>query len=253
MHWFSDRWSHWGHWTEVFRLASTAADELGDAGVLATQLNYLSWALNCCDGDTAAAIVAARRAFVSAESCGDVGQQGWARCYETQAHLAAGNAMAALTAAREARRLLEQAGDQDGLVQTLLWIGWACEELGRTDEALDLYRQQLALITDPAGAPVPAASAAASAMNSIARLHARRGDWATAIQELLPAVTLAEDTAIPMLQAQALSLLGEAQCETGQRGEGLPHLRTAAALYREMGDESRTAQVDALLHKYAGT
>lgn len=41
---FSDRWSDWGHWTEVFTLASAAAGELGDPGTLASQLNDLSWA-----------------------------------------------------------------------------------------------------------------------------------------------------------------------------------------------------------------
>jgi hypothetical protein len=35
------------------------------------------------------------------------------------AQLAAGDALAALTAAREARRLLEQAGDRDGQSQKL--------------------------------------------------------------------------------------------------------------------------------------
>jgi tetratricopeptide (TPR) repeat protein len=253
MHWFSDRWSRWGHWTEVFRLASVAAAELGDARATATQLNYLSWSLNVCDGDTAAAIAAARRAYAAAASAGDARQQGWSCCYEAGAQLAAGDALAALTAAQQAQRLLEPTGDPDGLAQALLWTGWSYEELGRTGEALELYRRQLARVTEPGAAQGPAsAAAAASAAASIARLYAGQGDWGAAVRELRPAVTWSGQAAIPELQAQTLLLLGEAQCETGHRDEGLSCLRTAGALYEEMGAESRTGQVQALLHKYAG-
>jgi len=88
MHWYSDRWTHWGHWghwTEVFGLAAASAEELGDASATATQLNYRCWALSYCDGDSAAAIATAQRAYAVAESVVDVCQQRWARSCEARA------------------------------------------------------------------------------------------------------------------------------------------------------------------------
>ncbi len=253
MHWFSDRWLHWGQWTEVFSLASSAAVELGDARATATQLNYLSWALTFSDGDSAAAIATAQRAYAAAESAGDLSQQGWARNYQAGAHLAAGDIAAALAAAEQASRLFAQAGDREGLPQALFSVGRAYEALGRTGDALRVYRQRLAVATDPASAPGPAVAGgtALSARASIGRLHASTGDWDAAVQVLRPTVALADAVAIPHLAAATLAILGEALCETGHRGEGLGHLRTAESLCQRLNDQPGTARVQALLHKHA--
>ncbi|MFC7643325.1 hypothetical protein ACFQX6_22675 [Streptosporangium lutulentum] len=50
MHWFSDQWIQWGHWTEVFELSSGASRAMGDRLQEAVHLNYLSWALSECEG-----------------------------------------------------------------------------------------------------------------------------------------------------------------------------------------------------------
>jgi tetratricopeptide (TPR) repeat protein len=252
MHWFSDRWAHWGHWTEVFALASNAADELGDAPTTATQLNYLSWSLNICDGDCATAISTAERAYRAAESADDGRQQGWARYYQAWAQISAGEPAAALTAAGEASRLLREAGDLDGLSQVLNWIGRGYEGLGQIDDALEVYHQRLALVTDPVNAPSPtvAASTVLSSRTSIARMLIIKGDWGAAVEVLRPVTARAEAEPIPALQALALVVLGEALCETGHRGEGLEHLRTAQALYQRLNNESETARVQALVHKH---
>jgi tetratricopeptide (TPR) repeat protein/transcriptional regulator with XRE-family HTH domain len=254
MHWFSDRWAHWGHWTEVFGLASAAAEELGDARATATQLNYLSWALSVCDGDSGAAVTTAQRAYAVAESAGDVGQQGWALCYQAWAYFAEGDAEAVFAAARRALPLLRRAGDSDGLSQALFWIARGHEELGRTDDALRVYRQRLALVADPVNGPSPsvADSTALSTRASIGRLYIGKGEWDAAVQVLLPVVALADTVAIPAMQALALAGLGTALCETGRCGEGLEHLRAAEALYRRLGNEPETARVRALLRTYVG-
>jgi tetratricopeptide (TPR) repeat protein len=254
MHWFSDRWPHWGHWTEVFNLAAAGADEIGDGRITATQLNYLSWALNICDGDSAAAITTAQGAYAAAKSAHDVRQQGWARYYQSWAQYAAGDATAAFTAAQEAVRLAQQAGDRDALSQALGMVGRGYEELGRIDDALQVQRQRLAVASDPVRtlSPAVAAATALSARGSIGRLLINQGDWDAAVQVLLPAVAMADAIAIPTMQAVALAGLGEALCETGHRGEGLEHLQAAEALYQRLNDESETARVQALLHNYAG-
>jgi tetratricopeptide (TPR) repeat protein len=182
-----------------------------------------------------------------------VRQQGWARAYQAWAQLLAGDATAALAASQEASRLLDQAGDRDGLPQALAWMGRSYEALGRTDDALQVHRKQLAVVTDPATAPGPAIAAgtALSARASIGKLHVSQGDWDAAVQALRPAVVLAEAVTIPPLQAQMLASLGEALCQTGHRGEGIERLRTAEALYQGLRSESDTARVQALLHKYA--
>lgn len=249
MHWFSDRWAHWGNWTEVFSLASVAAAELGDAAVTATQLNYLSWALNTCNGDSSAAIEVAQRAYATAALVHDTSQQGWARQYQALAQFDGGDAVAALAAAREASQLLQLAGDRDGLPQALGSVGRGYEELGRIDEALEIYHQKLAVVTDPATAPssVVAAVSALSARVRIGGLHVERGEWSAAVEALSMAVAPAEAAGIPLLQARALTILGQALCKTGHRIEGVEHLQTAEAVYLRLNDTSETARIQALL------
>ncbi|MFC7646196.1 NB-ARC domain-containing protein [Streptosporangium lutulentum] len=50
MHWFSDHWIAWGHWSEVFELSAGAAHALGDPRREAVHLNLLCWALSACEG-----------------------------------------------------------------------------------------------------------------------------------------------------------------------------------------------------------
>jgi len=90
MHWFSDRWIHWGHWPRVFTLSSRAGLALGDDGAAATHLNYLSWACATCLGDAATAAATAQHAHRRAVAAGDLRQQGWARAYLSSALLPAG-------------------------------------------------------------------------------------------------------------------------------------------------------------------
>ncbi|CAL9675265.1 helix-turn-helix domain-containing protein [Streptomyces sp. enrichment culture] len=81
MHWFADRWIHWGYWPRVFTLSSNAAAELADHAAAATHLNYLSWAYNTCLGDTEGASDCARRAHAEAVMAGDPRLQAWADSY----------------------------------------------------------------------------------------------------------------------------------------------------------------------------
>ena len=253
MNWFADGWSHWGHWTEVFELGSDAAAELGDPSTTAAQLIYLSWSLDVCDGDSAAAAAAAERAFTEAKSVGDLRRQGQARYYQAAAQFAAGDDAAAFDAAQEALGLAQQAGDPAGLALALGMVGRGYEKLGSIEEALDSNRRWLAVVTEPATAPHPAIAAASalSARSSIARLFKSKGDWEAAAQALRPIVEQGDTVAIPRIQAQALAGLGEALCESGQCREGIAHLHAARALFQRLHNTSETTRIQALLHKYA--
>ena len=249
MHWFSDRWPHWGRWTEVFRLAATSAQELGDLGAAATQLNYVSWALNICDGDSAGAIEAAARARAIAESIGDVRQQGWALFYLAWAQLPTPQADQAFAAATESVRLLELAGDRDGLLQGLAMVGLVEERLGCTGEALRVHRRRLALLTGSATGPSPAVASATelSARVSIGRIQIGNRDWVAVIEVLRPAVQLAISVGIPAMRASVLAALGEAECETGDPDGGGRHLLIAEELFTMLQYDSELERVRALL------
>jgi transcriptional regulator with XRE-family HTH domain/tetratricopeptide (TPR) repeat protein len=253
MSWFADGRPHWGHWTEVFTLGSSASDELGDPTTTATQLAYLSWSLNICDGDSPAAAAAAERSFAAAKSANDVRQQGVARYYKSLAQYTFGDHAEALATAQDALRLSQQAGDPAGLSLALGMAGRCYEKLGRADKALETYRRQLTVVTEPATAPGPAIAAAVelSARAAMGRLHKSKGDWTATAEVLRPIVEQGDTVAIPRIRAVALVGLGEALCESGRCGEGITHLRAAEALYRRLDNESEAARIDALLHTYA--
>ena len=78
MHWFSDQWTYWGHWHQVYTLSSAAAHALGDAGLEALHLNYLAWAFSTCLSQYPDAIDAATQALTIATEADDILQQAWA-------------------------------------------------------------------------------------------------------------------------------------------------------------------------------
>jgi transcriptional regulator with XRE-family HTH domain/tetratricopeptide (TPR) repeat protein len=245
MDWFCNRWVRWGHWSEVFALSSAAAEQAGDDLAAAALLNSLSWALVTCDDDNAGAAACAQRAFAAAQRAGDDRQQGWARCYEAYAHLRARDSQAARAPALEAVRLLEQAGDRERLPQALAALGQYYEQAGRPQEALQAYRRQLSLVTDPATAP---AGPIAAVMHMVARvaigkLHVRQQQWGAAAQVLAPAENLAGQVGIGFLEAQMLTTLGEALCQLGQHDDGLARLAQAEAVYQDMGASAEGAAV----------
>lgn len=244
MHWFSDRWIHWGHWPRVFTLSSDAAAELADHAATATHLNYLSWARSVCCDDQAGAMDCAVRARAEALLAGDLRQQAWADSYLASAMLDAGNACDALGPAARAVRRFRAVGDREGLVMHALAVfGIALERSGRPQDALRCYQYRLALASDPATAPSPAVSGMTrvSAARDIGRLHIAQKRWREAVETLELAVSWESASAIPQWQAQLYVTLGQARCAVGQTARGLADLDRAVAIYRRIGDAS-TAQ-----------
>lgn len=238
MHWFSDRWIHWGHWPRVFTLSSRAGLRLGDDGASATHLNYLSWASANCLGDAAAAAACARHAHRRAVAADDVREQGWARAYLAAVLLPSGDPAAALVSARQAAALFRRAGHREGLPYALAIAARSLEHAGHLDAALDAHRERLAVLTDPATAPVPqvAAISRVSALFDIGRVHMRREEWPTAVEALEAALGSEGAGAIPQWEAAMRRALAEARDRVGGAAAARVELRRAEAVQRRIGD-----------------
>ncbi|MFC9285757.1 tetratricopeptide repeat protein [Streptomyces sp. NPDC057052] len=249
MHWFSDRWIHWGYWPRVFTLSSNAAAELADHAAAATHLNYLSWAHNTCLGDTAGASECARRAHAETVKAGDLRLQAWADSYLAVALLKAGDAHGALPLAARAMRGFRIVNDREGMVMhALSTLGRALERTGKPDRALRAYRQRLALASDPATAPSPviAGTTRVSAARDIGLLHLAQGRWREVVETLEPAVAWEPASNIPQWQAQMYAALGRARRELGQLRGALADMDRAIAIYQQIGDDNTAQTVRAL-------
>ncbi|WP_239697228.1 helix-turn-helix domain-containing protein [Streptomyces sp. OspMP-M43] len=248
MHWFSDRWIHWGYWPRVFTLSSNSAAELADHAAAATHLNYLSWAYNTCLGDTAAASIYARRAQAEAALAGDPRLQAWADSYLAVALLKAGDAHGALPLAARAMRGFRTVNDREGMVMhAFSTLGRALERTGNPVQALRAYQQRLALASNPATAPSPviADMTRVSAARDIGMLHLAQGRWQAVVDILGTAVAWEPASNIPQWQAQMYTALGQARHELGQTRNALADMDRAMSIYREIGDDdtARTVQV----------
>ncbi|TVP38216.1 transcriptional regulator [Streptomyces griseus subsp. griseus] len=251
MHWFSDRWIHWGYWPRVFTLSSNAAAELADHAAAATHLNYLSWAHNTCLGDPAGASDCARRAQAEAALAGDPRLQAWADSYLAVALLKAGNPHGALPLAARAMRGFRRVNDREGMVMhALSTLGRALERTGKPGQALRAYRQRLALASDPATAPSPliAGMTRVSAARDIGLLHLAQGRWQEVVDTLEPAVAWEPASNIPQWQAQMYTALGQARHKLGQTRNALADMDRALSIYRQIGDDNTAQTVQAMRH-----
>jgi tetratricopeptide (TPR) repeat protein len=254
LHWFSDRWIHWGNWTELYSLSATAAQALGDYSLAATHVSYVSWAFNVCLGDQAGAIAKAEEAFALAERAGDVAQQGWAKYYLGWARMDQMEDWAgALAADEEAFDLFRRAGDREGLAQALSAVARCHERVGRFDKALGVWNRQLALLTDPRTAPAAPVATYSRALTSyrMGRTYSLLERWSQAAEILTAAEPLAIEAGHRNLHAWTLASLGEALCQLDRAGEGVPKLRQALESHLEMDDLNHVTATRALLDKYA--
>ncbi|PZT71779.1 transcriptional regulator [Streptomyces sp. AC1-42W] len=255
MHWFSDRWIHWGYWPRVFTLSSTAAAELADHAAAATHLNYLSWAYEKCLDDIEGAIGCARRAHTEAVRAGDLRQQAWADSYLAVALLRADDAQGSLTLASRAVRGFHSVQDRVGLLSHALpALGKALERTGKPDEALRAYKYRLALASDSAvsTSPVIAGMARVSAARDIGLLHIAQGKWREAVDTLEPAVTWEPASNIPQWQAEMYAALGRVRRQLGQTEGALADVSRAIAVYQQIGDDNAMEAIQALRNGLEG-
>jgi transcriptional regulator with XRE-family HTH domain/tetratricopeptide (TPR) repeat protein len=155
MHWFSDRWIHWGHWHTVFALSRSAAHALGDPGLEATHANYLAWAFSNCLGRPADAMALALEAAQLARRADSPVQEAWSLTYAAYAATDSGEFGAAVDQARRAAELFAAAGDKEGHPQALLGLALNLRAAGRFQEAVDVFDTTVARLTDPSTAPAP--------------------------------------------------------------------------------------------------
>lgn len=115
VHWYSDVWLIWGHWHEFFSLAVTAAQNLGDQTMEATQLGYVAWAEIMETGDRDRAVRTALAALDAAQRARNATQVGWANYYIGWASWLLRRFVEAADAAAAATESFALAGEKDGL------------------------------------------------------------------------------------------------------------------------------------------
>ncbi|MEV0734202.1 helix-turn-helix transcriptional regulator [Polymorphospora sp. NPDC050346] len=237
MHWFSDRWTHWEHWLEVYQMSAASAEALCDARGQAVHLNYVSWAYTVCARRPDLAEAPAREALRLAVAAGDLSQQGWAWTYLGAAARRRGDAAKARATAAESLPLFEAAGDWDGYAQGLSLLASSLAGAGRHREAITQYRRLETLLADPARAPSPPISDLTAGhlhLNvGLSLLALRR--WAAAAASLRVALPLLQRAGVRQSEARCRYGLGGALARLGRLDEARAELRRAVRIARHVG------------------
>lgn len=249
LHWYSDLWSTWDRWPEVFDRSADAATALGDDRLVAVHEGYRAWAQAVCRGDERSGVAAATRALAAARRAGDAAQTGWALSYRSSmlAHL--GDLETAEDDAREAVACMIAAGDLEGVPQAKLALGRVQLRLGRLDDALALVRETVAGLADPATRPRAqvAVFTEANAHAQLARTLVVAERWAEALDSAERALAMAEELRLPRIIAAAYQHRGLARAGLGAHESALADLEVAVAIRRENRDPEMVADAEAAL------
>ncbi|MFF3597293.1 ATP-binding protein [Kitasatospora indigofera] len=232
LHWFSDQWIFWGHWTEVFDTAARSAAALGDPRVEATQLNYHAWALLLCEARPRDSLALSSRALAAAERAGDPIQQAWAHQYRSWAHRLLREFDEALAHNEDAARLFETAGELHGLLQSLLNRAVLLYTEKRHEEAIVAYRSMLAWL-DEAGEGIEAHIADTARFTSLGGIGTsciRLQRWDDAVAHLEISLALGRTRSNTAMESRHLTLLGEALLGAGRTAEAREALLRCTAL-----------------------
>ncbi|MCC9311457.1 helix-turn-helix transcriptional regulator [Kitasatospora sp. RB6PN24] len=253
MHWFSDRWTYWGHWHEVFGLSRAAAHALGDHALEATHTSYLAWAQLYCLNQPREALATAEQAIELAHLGGDVVQEAWAAFYAAGAANRLRELGGAVALARRSAELFAAAGDREGHPQALLALAGAEGFRGDHAAAVATLDTVIGLLTAPATAPTAAhivdftmANALSQKGEALLALN-RPGDAERAYAE---ALRLGARLGVPMLQAAAALGLARALDTLGDRERALAAVRKAIELAEAAGDTDRKTEAVGLLSNW---
>ncbi|MEU5139434.1 helix-turn-helix domain-containing protein [Streptomyces sp. NPDC021139] len=211
LHWFSDQWIFWRHWSEVFGLAADSARALDDPVLWATHLNYLAWARLLCEGRYLDSLTCSARALAVAQVAGDTRQQAWADFYQAGALRRLGTYDAATEHLTRARRLFEAAKDVHGGLSARHGLALTLSDAGRRREALDACREALAYL-DEAGDRIGTHSAdlaRAGIHAAMADCSEGTGDMDDAVSCLSRAIDLSGRSGNTGLQSRYLARLGK--------------------------------------------
>ncbi|MEV4613105.1 helix-turn-helix domain-containing protein [Kitasatospora sp. NPDC049258] len=249
MHWFSDRWTNWGHWPTVFGLSRTAAHALGDDVLTATHANYLAWAVHYCSHQPRESSAIAEQAAELARRGGDVTQEAWAHFYAAAAAVQLGGLDEAVRRARRAAALFATAGDREGHPQALLALASAQADTGSHRDAVATTDAILGLLADPATAPAAHIGdfTRTNALAQQGKALLALGRPREAEQVYTEARLVGARVEVPLLQA--IAALGQAQAlaELGERERALGAAREAREFAETAGDPARLAEATALL------
>ncbi|MFD5871112.1 helix-turn-helix domain-containing protein [Streptomyces sp. NPDC060322] len=235
LHWFSDYWIFWGHWTEVFDLSARSAQSLGDPLLEATHISYLTWAIIMCEGRPEESLDLSARALQAARRAGDFQQQGWAHQYASWAHRLLKNADQAFHHCDEATRLFRLADDLHGQLQAMIQRAFLLENLRRIEEALADFQNTLAWLeaTGDRIAPHIAAFARIGLHAGLGRSHTVLHRWDEAVIHHHTALEVAQEVSNIELMSRQLVLLGETLLAAGRPTEARQALTRCLALGTE--------------------
>lgn len=245
LHWFSDRWAHWGRWHEVFGAAVQAARALGDDDLLATQLGYLAWAELVTRSDAETGMELATEAERVALRAGNERQRGWALFYQAWAHQSAGRWDEVLTVAARSAETLGRAGDLEGHLQARRHTSIVLRHLGRFEESLAVEHEVLGQI-DAAGARLSTQVATitrSAAGANIATILVELGRWEEAIASATGVVRLQRVSPVASLHLRALRARSDAHRALGRAKEASEDLEDALALCLGTGNVVEAARL----------
>nr|WP_237555099.1 XRE family transcriptional regulator [Streptomyces sp. SID4948] len=238
MHWFSDRWIHGRHWTEVFRLGARAAAALGDPVQQAAQLNYLAWAHGQPPADHEASLRFAAEAMSLAVRSGATAQIVWSRLYAANALRMLGRLEEATAAASRAAEMSTSLGDAHVRYTCVTNVGFCLRDSGKHEEALEQYRLALALVTDESSGITPgiAAHLRPHSLSHIGQCLALLGRRTEAIAALTRATALMDAFEANYLQGRALEGLAALLAEEGGTEDSRRAFARAAEVFASIGD-----------------
>ncbi|XVU29138.1 helix-turn-helix domain-containing protein [Actinoplanes sp. CA-054009] len=186
LHWFSDTWSFWPHWEDVYSRSVEAARRLGDERLQAVHLGYLAWVYVICRAEPARGVEYAREAVGISERVGDLSLIGWSNYYVAWALKQAGCPEDGLPYAHAAVEAMRQADDRVGRPNAVILVGTVLQDAGRDEEAGAYLRGALAELADPAIAP-PAHIALfmeITVRNILADIAVAAGRWPEALEQV---------------------------------------------------------------------
>ncbi|WP_405623183.1 NB-ARC domain-containing protein [Streptomyces sp. NBC_00076] len=252
MHWFSDRWIHWGHWHTVFALSRAAAHALGDPGLEATHANYLAWAFNSCLGRPADGMALALEAAELARQANDPVQEAWSLTYATYAATDSGKFGVAVDKARRAVALFAAAGDREGHPQALMGLALNLRAAGRFQEAVETFDTAVAWVSDPATAPAPhiADVTAMNALSGKALALLDLGRWEAAIETCDRALERDARVGVPLNRGVPAMRKARALWALNRRDEATKMIEDAVRCFSEARSERWLDEANSLRERW---